>query len=256
MTFAPLTLPEPVNGYRSGSGAPGAQYWQNEADYTMHAAIDTEKKVLTNDEVITYTNNSPDTLPTLWIHLEQNIYRKDSRAHTMGTAPIPAGTPPALARALRASADNSTEGIVFDSFEIEPAVAGGHATKADYLVDDTRMQVRLPAPMKPHSQIKLHIKYHYTITGPWGGRTSYGAAQHGEIYDIAQWYPNMCVYDDLRGWDTLPYIGSEFYLEYGKFDYFVTVPASFLVAGGGELVNPTEVLTAEADCAAGRGASL
>ncbi len=77
LTFAPLVLPEPVNAYRSGSGAPGPQYWQNEADYVMHAALDTEKKVLTNDEVITYTNNSPDTLTSLWIHLEQNSYRKD-----------------------------------------------------------------------------------------------------------------------------------------------------------------------------------
>jgi hypothetical protein len=107
------------------------------------------------------------------------------------------------------------------------------------------MQIRLATPMKPHSQIKLHFKYHYTITGPWGGRTSVGMAQKGEIYDMAQWYPRMCVYDDLRGWDTLPYLGSEFYLEYGNFDYSVTVPSSFLVAGGGELVNPQQVLTAK-----------
>jgi hypothetical protein len=77
----------------------------------------------------------------------------------------------------------------------------------------------------------------------WGGRTSWGMSEKGEIYDIAQWYPWMAVYDDLRGWDTLPYIGSEFYLEYGNFDYYVTVPSSFLVAGSGELVNPKDVLT-------------
>ncbi len=68
-------------------------------------------------------------------------------------------------------------------------------------------------------------------------------SKQGEIYDMAQWYPRMCVYDDLRGWDTLPYIGSEFYLEYGNFDYYVTVPSNFIVAGSGELVNPKEVLT-------------
>jgi hypothetical protein len=87
VTFAPLTLPEPVNSYRSSNGAPGPAYWQNEADYEMHAAIDTAKKVLTNDETITYTNNSPDLLTSLWIHLEQNIYRQDSRAHNLG-APV------------------------------------------------------------------------------------------------------------------------------------------------------------------------
>ncbi len=86
-------------------------------------------------------------------------------------------------------------------------------------------------PLKPHgAQLRIHVHYHYAIPGVWGGRTSWGAAEHGEIYDIAQWYPRMCVYDDLRGWDTLPYIGAEFYLEYGHFDYFVTAPWNFILA--------------------------
>jgi hypothetical protein len=80
LTFAPLILPKPVNSFRGGNGAPGPAYWQNAADYVMHASIDTAAKVLTNDEVITYRNNSPDTLTSLWIHLEQNTYRRDSRA--------------------------------------------------------------------------------------------------------------------------------------------------------------------------------
>jgi len=246
VTFAPLTLPEPVNSYRSSNGAPGPAYWQNEADYEMHANIDTAAKVLTNDEIITYTNNSPDTLTSLWIHLEQNIYREDSRTHNLG-APVggdyrrrlgaPAGAPPV--RPQR----GTTNGIEFESVEIESG-APGHFTKADYLVSDTRMQIRLATPMKPHgSKLHIHIKYHYTIPGEWGGRTSWASAEHGDIYDIAQWYPRMCVYDDLRGWDTLPYIGAEFYLEYGHFDYYVTVPWSFIVAGSGELVNPAAVLT-------------
>ncbi|MDP9039721.1 MAG: M1 family metallopeptidase [Acidobacteriota bacterium] len=244
ITFAPLALPDPVNSFRSANGAPGPGYWQNKADYVMHASIDTEAKVLTNDEVITYTNNSPDTLPSLWIHLDQNIYRKDSRGANLGNG---AAGPRPRQRAASGNAgppaENHTEGFVIDSFEIAAAAPGARPVKADFLVDDTRMQVRLAAPMKPHSQLRLHIRYHYTITGPWGGRTSVGSAQHGEIYDIAQWYPRMCVYDDLRGWDTLPYIGAEFYLEYGDFDYSVTVPSSFIVAGGGELMNAAEVLT-------------
>src|SRR5271156_4200554 len=83
LTFAPLTLPNPVNAYRSSNGAPGPAYWQNEADYEMHAELDTTAKVLRNDEVITYPNNSPDALPSLWIHMEQNIYRPDSRGRTV-----------------------------------------------------------------------------------------------------------------------------------------------------------------------------
>ena len=121
---------------------------------------------------------------------------------------------------------------------------GKELLKADYLVEDTRMQIRLPQPMAPKgSVLKIHIKYHYQIPGVWGGRTSWGSSKQGDIYDIAQWYPRMCVYDDLRGWDTLPYIGSEFYLEYGHFDYYVTVPSEMIVAGSGELVNAKDVLT-------------
>ncbi|WP_263350465.1 M1 family metallopeptidase [Acidicapsa acidisoli] len=238
LTFAPLTLPDPVNQYRSSNGAPGPAYWQNEADYEMHADLDTKAKALRNDEVITYTNNSPDVLPSLWIHMEQNIYRKDARARVAnGMRPRRRQTPDDEEN----SNGRTTDGFVLDSVEIEQ---GKERVKADYIVDDTRMQVRLPKPMAPKgSVLKLHIQYHYQIPGVWGGRTSWGMSKQGEIYDIAQWYLRMCVYDDLRGWDTLPYIGSEFYLEYGHFDYYLTVPSEMIVAGSGELVNAKDVLT-------------
>ncbi|MGA2847873.1 MAG: M1 family metallopeptidase [Terracidiphilus sp.] len=236
ITFAPLTLPDPVNAYRSSNGAPGPSYWQNAADYEMHADLDTQAKILRNDEVITYTNNSPDALPSLWIQMEQNLYRKDARGQIVNGA--------LMRRMMRMAAGGptpSTEGFELDTVEIG---FGPKAVKADYLIDDTRMQVRLPVPLAPKGgTLKLHIKYHYTIPGVWGGRTSWGMSKQGEIYDMAQWYPRMCVYDDLRGWDTLPYIGAEFYLEYGKFDYYVTVPSNMIVAGSGELVNPKDVLT-------------
>src|SRR5271170_1507646 len=128
-TFAPLTLPEPVNSYRSSNGAPGPDYWQNSADYEIHANLDTTAKQLSANEVITYRNNSPDTLPSLWVQIEQNIYRKDARANTVAGRPR----------------TEFTEGIVFDSVEIE---AGAHPTKAVYLVSDTRMQIRLAEPLK------------------------------------------------------------------------------------------------------------
>ncbi len=224
-TFAPLTLPEPVNRYRSGNGAPGPDYWQNSADYEIHASIDPGDKQLQADAVITYTNNSPDALDCLWIQIEQNIYKKDARSVTASGFPH----------------TQFTEGMILDSVEIESKT---HATKADYVVSDTRMQIRLPEPLKPHGgQLKVRIRYHYTIPGKFGGRTSWVKTQNGEIYDIAQWYPRMAVYDDLRGWDTQPYLAGEFYLEYGNFDYYVTVPWNMLVAGSGELVNPQAVLT-------------
>jgi hypothetical protein len=143
VAFAPLTLPDPVNAYRSSNGAPGPSYWQNEADYEMHAALDTQAKTLQNDEVITYTNNSPDSLSSLWIHLDQNIYRKDSRGYLVNGGlrrkkPVPDSEENPNGR--------TTEGYALDSVEIEH---GKELLKADYLVDDTRMQIRLPQPMAP-----------------------------------------------------------------------------------------------------------
>ena len=237
LTFAPLSLPDPVNSYRSSNGAPGPEYWQNRADYSMHAQLDTKAKTLTNDERITYTNNSPDALPSLWLQLDQNIYRKDSRsAVANGVRP----------RRRKQDTDDDpsghfTKGFEFDSVEV---VRNGKVEKSSYIIDDTRMQIRLAEPLAAKgAKLEVHIKYHYAIPGVWGGRTSWGSSPKGEIYDMAQWYPRMCVYDDLRGWDTLPYIGSEFYLEYGDFDYSVTVPSEMIVAASGELLNPADVLT-------------
>jgi hypothetical protein len=228
--FAPLTLPVPPGVTRSSGGVPGAGYWQNRADYTINARIDTAKKSLSATEVITYTNNSPDALDVLWVQLDQNIYRHDARA-----AFKPQYQP-------RGCCD-FTDGDVIDSIGIEQA--NGKIAPVPYLVSDTRMQVRLPTPLAAkYGQIKLHIAYHYTVPGAWGGRTAVTTTKNGDIYEIAQWFPRMAVYDDLRGWDTAPYLGSEFYLEYGDIDYSVTVPWDYLVEGSGELLNPKEVLTA------------
>ncbi len=229
-TFAPLTLPDPVNAYRSANGAPGPQYWQNRADYDLHATIDTATKTLTATENITYTNNSPDTLPSLWIQMEQNTYLPNARSTALGGGSRPR------------PADAFTEGYVLDAVEVQGSAPKSPAVKAEYVVTDTRMQVRLPSPLAHGAHIHVLIRYHYKIPGTFGGRTSWGKAQQGEIYDIAQWYPRMAVYDDLRGWDTQPYVGNEFYCEYGHFDYFITVPANFLITGSGDLVNAPEVL--------------
>ncbi len=232
-TFAPLTLPDPVNVYRAGSGTPGPAYWQNRADYLIHASLDPASARLSADETITYTNFSPQALDCLWIQLDQNLYRPDARGR-LARGPRRPGPPGASAP--------STEGYVLESVEIPQT---GRLVKADYIVSDTRMQIRLPQPLAPHGgTIHVLIRYHYTVPGAFGGRTGHIPTRNGEIFDIAQWYPRMAVYDDLRGWDTLPYLGSEFYLEYGDFNYFVTVPWDMLVAGSGDLQNPRDVLTA------------
>ncbi|HET8534672.1 MAG TPA: M1 family metallopeptidase, partial [Sphingomicrobium sp.] len=131
-------------------------------------------------------------------------------------------------------------GMVLDSVEV---TVGGRTAAVQPLVSDTRAQLPLPAPLPPASQAEVDISYHYTVPKePWGGRTGWMETSGGPIYSIAQWYPRMAVYDDLRGWDTLPYLQQEFYLEYGDFDYSVTVPANYVVVGSGELTNPEQVL--------------
>jgi hypothetical protein len=226
--FAPLALPQPGGATRSAAGIPAPGYWQNRADYTIAARIDPAVKLLTATETITYTNNSPDALDVLWVQLDQNIYRPDARA----------AFKPQYKRRICC---DTTAGDVIDSIGID---VKGRITPVAMLVTDTRMQVRLPAPLAAKGgQIKLQIAYHYTVPGAWGGRTAVTDTGNGPIYEIAQWFPRMAVYDDLRGWDTAPYLGSEFYLEYGNIDYSVTVPWDYLVEGSGALLNPQDVLT-------------
>jgi hypothetical protein len=242
--FAPFTPPTPPGQTRSAGGVPGPAYWQNRADYTIDARIDPASKTLAATETITYTNNSPDALDVLWIQLDQNIYRRDSRAAFM-----PRYHPPGLPKNLVFS----TDGYQIESVSVE---AGGHASVPATLVSDTRLQLHLAAPLAAHGgTIRIHIAYHYTVPGDWGGRTAVTDSKNGPIYEIAQWFPRMAVYDDLRGWDTLPYLGAEFYLEYGDIDYAVTVPWNYIVAGSGALQNPQTVLTAEQRARLGKAAA-
>jgi hypothetical protein len=227
-TFAPFTPPNAVNEYRSANGAPGPAYWQNRANYDIHARLDVAAKVLSATETITYINNSPDTLNVLWVQLDQNVYRQDSRGNIEGD---------------RRHHHGFTEGYSIDSLSVDQA---GATYKTVALVSDTRMRITLAKPLPGHGAlVKLHIAYHYTVPGLFGGRTSWVDTKNGPIFDIAQWFPRMCVFDDIHGWDTLPYIVQEFYLDYGDIDYAVTVPADMMVFGGGVLLNPKEVLTAQ-----------
>lgn len=225
-TFAPFDMGRSVNGYRSANGLPGEHYWQNRADYSIHATLDTATKTISGTTTIGYTNNSPDTLEVLWLQLDQNLYKSASRDRFAGGGSRPVGT---------------TDGMTIDSITISTGT--GKAVSVTPLISDTRAQLRLPAPLASHARTVLTIRYHYTIPGAFGGRTSWGKSRDAEVYDIAQWYPRMAVYDDIRGWDTAPYLAQEFYLEYGNFDYWITLPSNMIVAGSGDLVNPTAVLT-------------
>jgi len=218
--------PQPATAYRSGSGKPGPLFWQNRADYQIKATLDPASRKLSGDVVITYTNHSPDALDVLWLQIEQHRYRKDARG-AFGGDTFPT---------------EFTDGYQIASVQVEGA--DGKLQKADWLVSDTRMQVRLPESLKARDgKLRLHITYSYTVPGEFGGRTDVNPTKNGDIFEMAQWYPRMCVYDDLRGWDTSPYLNNEFYLEYGDYDYSITVPSEMIVVGAGELQNPQDVLT-------------
>jgi hypothetical protein len=225
--FTPRFYPEKGNEFHSPTGDPGAKYWQNRADYHLKANIDTTTKTLSAVETIDYKNNSPDALQYLWLQLDQNTYKKGARSNFYTD--------------FTATLQQHTDGYQIESVALD---FGDVVKPVNFIITDTRMQIRLANALKSGGAIKLRIKYNYTIPAAFGGRTDYSDTKNGKIYEIAQWFPRMCVYDDSQGWDTLPFLGSgEFYLEYGDIDYEVTVPWDMIVAGSGELLNPKEVLT-------------
>jgi hypothetical protein len=211
------------NAYRGSSGTPGPQYWQQRADYSIRAALDTTAKSISGDVVVTYTNNSPDTLHFVWMQVDQNIYKPGS-----GGAML-------FASDTRTAAGAFAGGYRFDLVTVD-------GTPVTPTVDGTMMRLDLPTPIAPRGG-KLHIAIKYSFKVPDHGSDRMG--RDSTLYEIAQWYPRMAVYDDVRGWNTDQYLGQgEFYLEYGDIDYAVTAPAGYTIAGSGVLQNPTEVLSA------------
>ncbi|MGD1842471.1 MAG: M1 family metallopeptidase [Thermonemataceae bacterium] len=215
--------------YRSASGAPGEFYWQNRADYYIEANLDTEKHQLTADLTLTYTNNSPETLSFIWMQLDQNKFKADSRG--TATMSVQGGR----------HIGNTTTGYTINALKVN-----GKDNK--YLVDDTRLLIYLDDnPVKAKGG-KTEVKISYVFDIPEYGADRMGREEFkkGWVYTMAQWYPRMCVYDDIKGWNVEPYLGAgEFYLEYGDLEYKITTDAQQVVVGSGELLNPAEVYTSE-----------
>lgn len=232
--FSPLFYHVPGSNIRTASGEPGPGYWQNRADYLINVLFDDQKNEISGSVVISYKNNSPQYLSYLWIQLDQNLFTKKSR----GQLRMPANV---RSRYGDATADFDG-GYMISSVQIIP-----DNQEADYIIEDTRLQVRLSRPVTPSGgEIKIKISYSYKIPAYGADRFGILPTKNGPVYTIAQWYPRMCVYDDIRGWNSDPYLGpGEFYLEYGDFDFSITAPASHIVAAGAELINPAEVLTAD-----------
>jgi Peptidase family M1 domain len=230
--FFPMFYPGGVNEYRSASGMPGPKYWQNRADYKINVSLDTAKQRIEGATNITYTNNSPDKITFLWLQVDQNVFRADSRH---------AATASNTNRAFTVL--EYTKGNEIKSVNI---IKNGKKIAANWLVNDTRMQIKLSDTLRSGGgQIQFEIEYAFDVPLTNGDtRMGRNKTKNGWIYTIAQWYPRMEVYDDISGWNTIPYTGdAEFYCEYGDFDYTVTTPADIIVGGSGDLVNPGDVLS-------------
>ncbi|MGO4771332.1 M1 family metallopeptidase [Flavobacterium sp. W22_SRS_FK3] len=235
--FAPHFYTKNGTATRSASGKPGVEYWQNRADYQIKVKLNESTNEIIGTDEITYTNNSPDNLSFLWLNLDQNLFKNDSR----GNAVVPL-----------TGSRNGAQGQIFDGgnkIKSVKVISGKkkRETEVKYIITDTRMQIFLPEELASKGA-SVKIKIDFSFIAPFEGSDRMGVLEtkNGKIFTIAQWYPRMCVYDDVRGWNTAPYLGaSEFYLEYGNFDVKITVPATHYVVGSGELLNGSEVLPAE-----------
>ncbi len=241
--FRALALPA-ATGVRSASGAPGPRYWQQRADYTIRATLDTATSVLAGTERIRYVNRSPDALAFVWVQLDQNLFAPGSITSALNQPPL-----------------RFAGGVVFDftgkgfvgGMTVDRFTAGGQ--RLAMTVTGTMMRVELARPLAPDSAITFDVAWHFPVPPYGGGRMGRVGSR---FYELGQWYPRMAVYDDVNGWNTLGYIGAgEFYLEYGNFDVTLTLPAGFVVAATGTVTNPSAVWTAvqRARLARARGSS-
>jgi hypothetical protein len=226
--FRALDLPTP-NEYRTGSGRPGPKYWQQRVDYRIAATLDPAKNELRGRETIHYVNHSPDALPYLWLFVEQNLCEPNSITNQLNQPPLVF---------LGTSFDFSCQG--FNSApRLESMTIAGREVKRTRF--GTTLRVDLARPLASGASVDVDAVWHFNVPPQGGGRMGHD----GPLYEMAQWYPRVAVYDDVKGWNHEPYIGAgEFYLEYGDYDVMLTVPNEDIVAATGELQNAEQVLTA------------
>ena len=242
-------LPTP-NAYRTGSGAPGHGYWQQQADYHIQVHLNDENQSIQGQETITYTNNSPDTLGYLWLQLDQNRYLQDSDYNL--------AMPGVTGYELKPS--QSGDKINIKDFRGRVArqqfkggyqisrVTDGSGNPLPHVINKTMMRVDLPMALKPGATTQLQIGWSNSIreAKKHGGRGGYEYFKRDEnyLYEIAQWFPRMAAYEDVNGWQNKQFLGrGEFTLEFGDFLVEIDVPADHIVAASGALQNPEQVLS-------------
>jgi hypothetical protein len=212
-----------VNGTRSEDGRPGASYWMNQTDYTIHASLSPSTKMLRGTEEVVYTNNSPDDLRTVVVHLHQNLHKEG---------------------VVRNRAQKLTGGInlSFVAFNGDELLERSSSRDIGYRINGTRMYVTLPTPIKPGASAKFAFSWTFEV--PEAGAPRIG--QDGEIFFVGYWFPQMAVYDDVSGWKADAYMGNgEFYADFGSYTVSLTVPEQFVIGATGNLINAEEVLSAQ-----------
>lgn len=236
-------LPTP-NTYRSSSGSPGPNYWQQQADYEITVSINDDTQVLSGAETITYTNRAPESLKYLWVQLDQNIEAEGSIARKSSTNRIRDSIP---AKSLASSLGELYKG----GFNIQ-YVKDAQGNPLTTLVNNTMMRVDLPKPLKQNEQFVFSIAWSYNINDRMlGGNNNRGGMEYfpadkNYIYTMAQWFPRMCVFDDYIGWQNKQFLGAgEFALTFGNYKVKITVPSDHIVGATGWLQNPEQVLSKE-----------
>lgn len=237
-------LPTP-NSYRTASGAPGANYWQQRADYTINVEVNDQTQALTASETITYHNNAPEALKFLWLQLDQNIFADQSIMNATTTGSVKDSIPAAFF--------GTASGVTVTDYK------GGYTIKSvrdasgknlPYIINNTMMRVDLPTPLKTGDKFTFSIDWTYTEYNRqvFDGRGGYEyfPEDGNYVYTFAQWFPRMCVYDDYEGWQNKQFLGQgEFALTFGNYRVRITVPADHIVAATGTIQNPKEVLSKE-----------
>ncbi len=233
-------LPTP-NSYRTASGAPGAEYWQQQADYKIKMKLDDANQKMYGEETITYHNNSPDQLSYLWLQLDQNVRALDSDSYKIRPSEV---TENISVRQIMAAEPTFDGGFKIDY------VKDLQGKDMKYIINKTMMRVDLPVPLKPGEITSFSIKWWYNInnTRVVRGRSGYEnfPEDDNNVYVIAQFFPRLCSYNDVEGWQNKQFLGrGEFTLIFGDYEVEITVPEDHLVAASGDLLNPDQVLNKE-----------
>jgi hypothetical protein len=213
-------------GTRTATGQPGQRYWQQRVRYAIDASIDPSTNQLTGRERIVYHNRSPNALPFVVFNLYQNLFRSATGGLNLTRVAV-------QGQALTAMTQEQIE-----------QVRAGLRQPSGYAVEGTLGRMYLPRPLAAGDSAVFEIEWSYRVPPEGAPRTGWEDALGGRVFQIAQWYPQIAVYDDIDGYDVTRYTGQgEFYLEYGDFEYNITLPAGWLVGGTGTLQNPDQVLT-------------